>query len=112
MEVLQLVNSMKSKNRSGINGLRVHFLRQVANEISAQLSLSVNKYISSGLVLPKAAITSIFKADYQTLYLNCPAISSSILPSDIIENVIDKSLCGDMSFNVYIKASMVIEKIT
>ncbi len=97
IEVLQLMNSMKSKKSSGIDGLSMQFLKQAANEVSEPLSLAINKSISSGLVPPclkEAKITPMFKANDPILYSNCRPMS--ILPplSKILEKVIHKHLYG------------------
>ncbi len=56
---------------SGIDGLSVHFLKQVGNEISEALSLATNKSLSSGLVpscLKEAKNIPLFKANNQTYF--------------------------------------------
>ncbi len=95
MEILQIINSLKSKKTLGPDRVSTHLLKENGPEICTVLSMAVNKSISSGIVptcLKIARITPIHKDKDKRDFSNYRPIS--ILPSvsKILEQVIHKSL--------------------
>ncbi len=50
MEILQIINSLKSKKTLGPDRISTHLLKEIGPEICTVLSMAVNKSISSGIV--------------------------------------------------------------
>ena len=108
VEIQHIINSLKSKNSTGIDKISSLFLKQICHSILTPLTLLINISIHEGNMpddLKIAKVVPIYKSGSKQLFTNYRPIS--ILPaiSKVMEKVIFKRLYHFLIRNSFIYSS-------
>ena len=94
-EITRIINSLKSKNSSGHDGLNTILLKNIKTELVIPLNIIINKSLSTGVVpdsLKLAKVIPIFKCKEKDNLNNYRPISLLPTISKILEKVLHKRL--------------------
>ena len=81
-DVIKIINSLPSKNSSGVDGISPKLLKTIKNELIKPVTLIINQCINTGIFPDKlkvAKVVPVFKGNDATIFSNYRPIS--ILPT-------------------------------
>ena len=94
-EVLNIINSIKSKQSSGVDGLNSIFIKGIANNIVKPICIAINASLNQGFfpdILKTSKVVPIYKSKSKELFTNYRPVSLLPILSKIIEKIMHKRL--------------------
>ena len=94
-EVIRIVNKLKSKSSSGLDGISNVLLKAIIKDISSPLTTIFNKSLNEGIFpeqMKIAKVTPQYKAKDKTLPVNYRPISLLPVISKILEKIVHKRM--------------------
>ena len=90
-DVIKIINSLPSKNSSGVDGISPKLLKTIQNELIKPVTLIINQCINTGIFPDKlkvAKVVPILKGNDATISSNCRPISILPIISKVFEIII------------------------